>query len=269
MTRLALDHLTVADTTPSQLVAVAADAGCQGICLFMEPMAVLPRMPQFQLHGDTTERRETKARMADSGIVLDVAYPFTLSGRSDVAGFAPALETAAELEAWAVNVLAYDRDPARRLERFAAFCDLADGFGLKVVVEFYPLSQVRSLAEAIDLVRAIDAPGRVGVNADLLHLVRAGDDAATLAVAPAEWILYGQYCDGPAEQTALAWDYEASSQRLLAGEGMFDLAGFAAALPPGCRTSVELPQDSALAAGVPVADRARAAVHGVRRAIGG
>lgn len=267
--RLALDHLTVADTTPSGLVTVAAATGCPAICLFLEPMAVLPRMPQFALHGDTPERRETKARMADTGVTLDVAYPFTLAGRSEIASFAPALETAAELGAWAVNVLAYDREPARRVEKFGAFCEAASGFGLKVVVEFYPLSQVRSLGEAVALVEAVGAPGRVGVNVDLLHLVRSGDDVATLAAAAPEWILYGQYCDGPEAQEALSWDFEASSQRLLPGEGAFDLAGFAAALPPGCRASVELPQDAALAAGAPQIARARSAVDGVRRAIGG
>jgi sugar phosphate isomerase/epimerase len=266
--RLALDHLTVADTNPAELVEVAAAVGCTAICLFTEPMEVLPRMPHFALHGDGPMRRETMARMADLGVSLDVAYPFTLAGRTDISGFLPALETTAALGGWAVNVLAYDREPARRLEKFAAFCESARSFGLNVVVEFYPLSQVRSLGEAIALVEAVGAPGRVGVNVDLLHLIRSGDDVATLAAAPAEWILYGQYCDAPATQETLTWDFEASSQRLLAGAGALDLAGFAAALPPGCRTSVELPQDAALAAGVPRIERARAAVEGVRQAIG-
>ncbi|SFR91253.1 sugar phosphate isomerase/epimerase family protein [Sphingomonas jatrophae] len=267
--RLALDHLTVADTTPSQLVAVAAAAGCAAVCLFLEPMAVLPRLPGFDIHGDTAERRETLARMADSGVTLDIAYPFTLSARSDIAAFAPALETAARLGAWGVNVLAYDRDAARRADRFAAFCEAADGFGLKVVVEYYPLSQVRTLREAVALVRGVGAPGRVGVNADLLHLARSGGTVADLAGVPGEWILYGQYCDAPAVQETLSWDYEASHERQLAGEGALDVAGFAAALPPGCRASVELPRDTALAAGVPAEVRARAAVESVRQAIKG
>jgi sugar phosphate isomerase/epimerase len=62
---------------------------------------------------------------------------------------------------------------------------------------------------------------------------------------------------------------EASSQRLLAGEGVFDLAGFARALPAGCPVSVELPQDAAIDAGVPAIERARRAVDGVRAACAG
>jgi sugar phosphate isomerase/epimerase len=265
---VALDHLTVADTTPSQLVEAAAAVGSPAVCLFMQPMEVLPRMPQFALYGDTAERRETRARMNDLGVGFDVAYPFTLAGRTEIGAFAPALETAAYLGAWAVNVLAYDRDPVRRVDKFGEFCALASGFGLNVVVEFYPLSQVRSLGEAIDLVRTVGAPGRVGVNVDLLHLVRSGGDVAALAAAPPEYVLYGQYCDGPATYDPERWDFEASHQRLLPGEGVFDLAGFAAALPQGCRASVELPQDVALAAGVPVLERARAAVQSVREVIG-
>lgn len=267
--RLALDHLTVADTTPSQLVAVAAAIGCPAICLFMEPMAVLPRLPRFELYGDTPERRETLARMADGGVSLDIAYPFTLTGRSDIASFARALETAAVLGAWGVNVLAYDREPARRADSFATFCDLAGGFGLNVVVEFYPLSQVRTLDDAVALVRGVGAPGRVGVNADLLHLTRSGGTIESLTAVPPEWILYAQYCDAPAVQDRLSWDYEASHQRLAAGAGALNLAGFAAAMPPGCRASVEMPREDALQAGVPTYDRARAALDGVRQAVGG
>jgi hypothetical protein len=47
---------------------------------------------------------------------------------------------------------------------------------------------------------------------------------------------------------------------------VFDLAGFARALPAGCPVSVELPQDAAIDAGVPAIERARRAVDGVRAA---
>ena len=56
-------------------------------------------------------------------------------------------------------------------------------------------------------------------------------------------------------------------QRLPAGQGDFDLRGFAAALPPGCPVSIELPREEALAAGVPPLERARQAIDGVRAAV--
>ena len=264
---LGLDHLTVVDTTPAQLAHAAHAVGCGTVCLFLEPMAVLPRMPFFDLYTDPEQRQMLKAAMDDCGLALDLAYPFTLTGRSVAAAFEPAIACAADLGAKAVNVLAYDREPSRRAETFARFCELVLAHGLGVVVEFYPLSQVRTLADALALVTPVGRPGRVGVNVDLLHLVRSGGAVQDVAAAPAGTILYAQFCDGPFRCDPLQLDFEASSQRALAGGGVFDIAGFAGVLPAGCRCSVELPQDDALAAGVPPAERARRAVESVRAAV--
>lgn len=263
--RLALDHITAVDTTPIQLAEVASAAGCEGICLFMEPMDVLPLMPPFDIYHDLPARRALKQRMDDLGVGLDVAYPFTLAGRTDVAAFATAMECAADLDAQVLNALVYDRDPARRADKFAEFCALAGSFGLRVGVEFYPPSQVRSLADALALVDGAGA--HVGINVDLLHLMRSGGTIAELAAAPAGRIFYGQLSDGPLNAPD-DLDAEASSGRLLAGEGAFDLAGFVRALPAQCPLSVEIPRNAAAAAGVPLAARVREAVDGVRAAIG-
>jgi len=263
----ALDHLTVVDADPLALAGIARDAGYRAICLFMEPMDVLPRMPRFDLYGDRVARRALKARLEALGLGLDLVYPFTLAARTEVEGFRPALECAAVLGAGAINVLVYDRDPARRADRFAAVCDLAREHGLKVALEFYPLSQVGSLAEAVALVEPIGRAGEVGVNVDLLHLMRSGGSIADLAAVPPGLIVYAQQCDGPAVRDRAAWDFEASSQRLPAGQGDFDLRGFATALPPGCPVSIELPREEALAAGVPPLERARQAIDGVRAAV--
>lgn len=267
MTRLSLDHITAVDADPVALADAAAQANCAGLCLFLEPMAVLPYMPAFDLYGDAAERRRLRRHMEALGIVLDLAYPFTLAGRTDVAAFETALGCAAELGAGLVNLLAYDRDPGRRVDRFGDFCDLAATFGLGVAVEFYPVSQVRSLADALALVGAIGRPGKVGVNADLLHLMRSGGSLAELAAAPPGAIVYGQLCDGAAECPSEGLDVEASSARLLPGEGVFDLPGFVAALPENCLLSVEIPRDATIAAGVSRAERVRSAVEGVRRAL--
>lgn len=263
--RLALDHITAVDADPVQLVELAAATGCAGIGLFMQPMAVLPLMPAFALYDQPQARRELVAAMRANGIVLDVAYPFTLTGRTAVADFAPAMDCAAELGAGLLNVLAYDREPARRAETFAAFCDLARARGLRVGVEFYPTSQVPTLAAALDLVAGVARPGEVGVNADLLHLMRSGGTLAELAAAPAGAILYGQLADGPAVAPADP-EAEASAARHLAGQGDFDLPGFVAALPPGCPLSVEIPRNAAAAHETPLV-RARAAVDSVRRVL--
>ena len=266
-TRFALDHLTIADAAPLQLVEIAHAVGCRAVCLFLQSMEVLPRMPAFELSGDQNACRALKERMDGLGVGLDVAYPFTLSGRTDIDNFRPAMACAAFLGAKAVNVLAYDREPARRFANFASFCDLARSFGLGVVLEFYPLSQVRSLADALALTGQIGRPNEVGVMVDLLHLMRSGGTVQDVAAAPAALIHYAQYCDGPTLCPPEHLDFEASSQRLLPGAGTFDLAGFAVSLPPSCPASVELPQDDALAAGVAGLARARRAIDEVFTAL--
>lgn len=266
MFRLSLDHLTVIDATPVQLVKMAHAAECAGVCLFLQPMDVLPLMPQFDILGDRAARAETKAVMADLGVVLDLAYPFTLTGRTEVTTFATVMECAADLGAGLLNALVYDRDEARRVDVFGQLCDMAADFGLKVAVEFYPASQIPSLAAALALVGQIDRPGAVGVNVDLLHLMRSEGTIAELAAAASSgYILYGQLADGSAgAPESLA--FEASSDRMLCGEGTFDVAGFVRALPDCCPASVEIPRNSMIGLQTS-AERARCAIESVRRAL--
>ncbi|TCJ37027.1 sugar phosphate isomerase/epimerase [Parafrankia sp. BMG5.11] len=263
MRRLALDHLTVVDADPFELAVVASGTGCEGICLFMQPMEVLPSMPAFDLYGDRTQRRRLGTVLADLGVALDLAYPFTLSGRTTVSDFAPAMECAAELGTGALNALIYDREPSRRAENFGSFCDLASRFSLKVAVEFYPVSQVRTISDALTLVQGIGRPETVGINVDLLHLMRSGGSVADLASIPPEYIRYAQVCDGPALRATEDFDFEASSDRLLPGEGSFDVEGFVTTLPTECPISIEVPRNADVGR-LPSADRALAAVDATR-----
>jgi len=56
-------------------VTLADETGCQSVCLFLERMEVLPRMPQFALIGDTAERRETRRRCVRNDAHLSDAGP--------------------------------------------------------------------------------------------------------------------------------------------------------------------------------------------------
>ncbi|MFG1229946.1 sugar phosphate isomerase/epimerase family protein [Xanthobacter wiegelii] len=262
--RLSLDHLTAVDAPPEELARLAAQTGCAGICLFLHAMAVLPRMPAFDLVADARRRREVRARCRALGLAVDLVYPFTLTGRTAPDDTRAALDAAADLEAAGVNVLVYDRDPARRQDTFAAFCALARQRGLKVALEFYPPSQVSSLGAAADLVEQAGPAGQVGLTVDALHLVRSGGSIADLARVRAERIFVAQVCDGPAEADAAAREAEAAKERLLPGHGMFDLAGFVAALPASARLTVEVPTESAIARGIPALQRVEAAVAAAR-----
>lgn len=259
-----LDHLTVVDASPTKLVEVAAANGFRAICLFMESMAPLPRMPQFNLYDDRQAKRELRQMMDSRGIGLDVAYPFTLSRRSETGDFKRGLECAAFLGARFANVLLYEREPERRAQQFASFCALASEFELGVVLEFFPASSVRTLAEGLEIVTAVRRPYEVGLNVDLLHLMRSGGSVEELRSAPPEYILFGQLCDGLADCDAAARDYEASMQRLLPGRGDFDVKAFRDALPVHCPISLEVPQEASIEAGISPEARARNALDAAR-----
>lgn len=268
MKRLSLDHITVADTTPSQLAETAAATGCAGMCLFLHSMAVLPAMPEYSLIGTSPERRATRDAMRNGGVVVDLVYPFTMAGRTVVADFEPALEAAAFLDAPLANVLCYDREPTRRIEKLAELAELASGYGIGLAIEFYPPAQVRTLTEAM---ATIDAAARtdIGVTLDLLHLVRGGSMPGALSELADPRIRIAQIADGPANMPPDRIEWEAGLQRLLPGEGAFDIPSFVAALAPDVPVSVEVPQEGAIMAGVPMLDRAHNAVAATRRLIEG
>lgn len=262
--RLSLDHITVTDTTPSQLAELAAATGCTGICPFLHSMEVLPRMPEYNLVTDAAARRATRETLAATGMTVDLAYPFTMAGRSVVADFEPALAAAADLGAPFANVLCYDRDPARRIEKLAELAELAGGYGIGLAIEFYPPSQVRTLAETFATLDALGRPD-AGVTLDLLHVMRGGEAAASMALLSDPRIRIAQVSDGPAEMAADRIEWEAGIQRLLPGEGVFDIPAFLAAIRPDVPVSVEVPQEAAIAAGVPSIERARNAVEATRK----
>lgn len=260
--QLSLDHLTVTDATPSQLADLAAATGCTGICAFLQSMESLRAMPVYDLGTDAAERRATRAALQAGGLTVDMVYPFTLASRTDVAAFEPLLEVAAELGAPLANVLCYDRDPLRRAERLAALADLATRYGIRLAIEFYPVSQVRTLAEALAV---IDASGAaIGVTLDLLHVMRGGDAATTMALLAEPRIRIAQLCDGPAAMAPDQLDWEAAMQRQLPGEGVIDIPAFLAGLRPDLPVTVEVPQQAALDAGLSPLERARRAVEATR-----
>ncbi len=261
--QLSLDHITVTDTTPAQLAQIAAATGCTGICPFLHSMAVLPAMPEYDLTRDRTTLRETRAVLDDLGLTVDLVYPFTMAGRTVVADFAAALEAGAALGAPLANVLCYDRDPTRRTEKLVELAELAASFGLGLAIEFYPPSQVRTLAATLT---EIERTGRfdIGVTLDLLHVMRGGEAQASMAMMRDPRIRIGQIADGPADIAPEKIEWEAGIQRVLPGEGAFDIASFVRALDPAVPLSVEVPQQAALDAGVPSLDRARGAVEATR-----
>ena len=148
---ISLAHLTVLDTTPPELVTVAAAAGFRsiGIRLTATPSVGVP--PYDALH-DGPVLRDTLQRLADTGVsVLDTEFlrfePDQPVGVPE--GF---LEVSARLGAKNVLVMSAEPDEARTIERFGELCDRAAQYGLTVCLEFAIYTGVRTLAHAASLI---------------------------------------------------------------------------------------------------------------------
>ena len=174
---ISLAHLTVLDTTPPELVSVAAAAGFRtiGIRLTATPSVGVP--PYDMLHEGPL-LRETLRRLADTGVsVLDTEFlrfePDQPVGVPE--GF---LEVSARLGARHVLVMSAEPEEARTLERFGELCDRAAQYGLQVGLEFAVYTGVRTLAHAAEVVARSGAPN-ASVLIDALHFSRSAGSRRT------------------------------------------------------------------------------------------
>jgi sugar phosphate isomerase/epimerase len=259
--QISLAHLTVLDTTPPELVTVAAAAGFRtvGIRLTATPSVGVP--PYDCLH-EGPMLRETLLRLKGTGVsVLDTEFlrfePEHPIGIPE--GF---LEVSARLGAKHVLVMSAEPDEDRTVERFCELCDRAAAYGLQVGLEFAIYTGVRTLAHAAHVV-ARSKRANTSVVIDALHWSRSGGLPAHVAQVDPRLFRYAQICDasadmpGPGDTANLI--REARTRRLLPGEGVLPLRELVAALPPGLPLAIEAPDRAT--AHLPALERARRAHH--------
>jgi sugar phosphate isomerase/epimerase len=259
--QISLAHLTVLDTTPPELVTVAAAAGFStiGIRLTATPSVGVPPYTDEVLRGGPL-LRETLRCLEDTGVsVFDTEFlrfePDQPVGIPE--GF---LEVSARLGAKHVLVMSAEPEEARTLERFCELCDRAAAYGLQVGLEFAIYTGVRTLAHAAEVV-ARSKRANASVLIDALHFSRSGGWPSHVASVDPSLLRYAQICDagpdmpGPADTPSLI--REARTGRLLPGEGVLPLAELVAALPESAPLAIEAPCRET--AHLPALERARRA----------
>jgi sugar phosphate isomerase/epimerase len=106
---------------------------------------------------------------------------------------------------------------------FARLCDRAAGRGLRVQLEFMPMSGIPDLAAAWEIVRRAARPNG-GLLLDTWHFARSASSRALLAQIPVDRIFSLQISDAPLEPASDAW-HDTAHARRLPGEGELDLVG--------------------------------------------
>jgi len=236
-----LAHLTVLSLTPPQLVDVAARTGYGYVGVRVT--RVTPEEVLYDLARDRALMRETKARLADTGVaVLDVEL-FRLDPALEPEHFEPELDAAAELGARHVIAQLPDPDRERAIRRFARLCDLAQARGLFVSLEFPHWTETGTLSEAARVVRAADR-ANAGILVDMLHFGRSHSSLDELARLPRDWFRFAHVCDAAIEvpPTMAGMIRTARDERQFPGEGGIPVREILARMPQDIPYALEIPR---------------------------
>lgn len=238
-----LAHLTVLSLSPPEVVDAAARAGYEYASLRMT--RVTPAEPLYDLAHDRALMKETKARLADTGVRVHDIELFRMDPALEPEHFAAELDATAALGAQHIIAQLPDPDRERAVARFAKLCDLAKPFGVFVSLEFPHWTETGDLTEAARVVRAVNRPN-AGILVDMLHMCRSRSSLDELARLPREWFRFAHVCDAPKEipDTLAGMIRTARDERLFPGEGECAVRETLACMPEDIPYSLEIPRNT-------------------------
>ncbi|MES2290716.1 MAG: TIM barrel protein [Pseudomonadota bacterium] len=259
---LALHHLTVRESPFGELVEIAAENGCEAICVF----AHAPRVPipgaKFTEYPtvNRTNQAEVVSALRANGIGVGNIEFFPVTAGLDLDDYREAFAVGAEVGAKRAVTHIHDIDDSRALDTLGRLCDEAARFGLKLGLEFMGLTPAcASIQRASWFVENVGR-ANIGIALDALHLVRTGGTPEDVAAIPAEQFCYSQICDG--HGLFVTGDYRGEGQdREPPGDGDWPLRAIYSALPAATPIDVEVPSTTRVEQGVLPRERARRAVE--------
>ena len=201
----------------------------------------LPGEPNFDLSANPQMLRQTKTALASTGLkVHDIELARVADG-TDPKKYLPELEVGAELGAKHVISSIWTNDRVFAAECFDQLCDIAKPLGLTISLEFVTFASVKTLREALDVLKA-SRRTNCGVLVDMLHFSRSRVPLADLAQVPREWFHFVHLCDATAAipTTTEELTRQAREERLYPGEGAIDIASILQRIP-NVPCSIEAP----------------------------
>lgn len=240
-----LAHLTVIGCPPPEMTYIAARAGYDYVSF--RPIALgTPGEPKYLLAEDKKMMQETKRALADTGLkLMDVELARIVKEKTPK-DYLPAMEVAAELGGTRLLSSAWTPDRDYIVDFYAELCDLAKEFGLTVDFEFVTWSEVKTLKDAMEVLRAA-GKDNCGIMVDTLHFYRSHVKLEELDEVPREWFHFAHLCDGPKEipdwSDTAALLQTGRAERLYIGEGAIDIAAIIDRMPD-IPLSIELPHEA-------------------------
>jgi sugar phosphate isomerase/epimerase len=265
MPRFSLAALTALDLSPLRLIDVAHACGYEQVGLRL--LAATAGGTAYPLMDDRAQLRETKARLAATGIHVADLEIIAFRENTVVASFEPFLDVGRELGAKHTLVAGYDPHLERFADRFAEYCAMAERYGLTGDLEFMPWTCIPDLVTASRIVEKTESPA-AGVLFDALHFDRSGSRLEDISKIPRHRLHYWQICDAPAERPTAMEEliHAAREERMFPGEGGIDLISLAKAMPADIPISIEVPT-ATLGKTADAETRARRALRGAKAVI--
>ena len=235
---LSIAHLCELDTAPADLIEIAGKAGFSSVGLRVAPAAA--GGIEYPLLS-SAERLDVRQRMAATGVSVLYVELVSLSETTRAENHKALLETGAAVGATRLCVAGDSSDLALVADRLARVCELARQYGIAVDLEFMPFRAVRTLADAVEVVRLAAQPN-AHVLVDTLHVWRSGSSIDQLRALDPALIGTVQICDAPlVAPPAAELVTEARTRRLIPGQGGLALWPIMDALPADLPIGVEVP----------------------------
>jgi len=236
---LSLDHLTVIEATPLELIEAAATGGFDKVGLrIVQPTAAAA---VADVIGQPQLQRDLKTLMAATGVSIGLIESIWLSPDTDPTQLQPALATGAELGAGFALVCGNDPEEKRLVDNLGRLARIAKNYGLEIAFEFMPFTEVRSYEDAVRITRQVAQPN-VRLLIDALHVSRSGQDMRNLEKLDSSVVSYVHLCDAPAKlPPPEGLRDEARFGRLYPGDGELPLDAFLDAMPEGAALGLEAP----------------------------
>jgi sugar phosphate isomerase/epimerase len=215
----------------TEVVHAAAQAGFNATGIWCDPA---------RWTGACTDRVSRALR--DTGLIaLDLEVVWFRPGEVDSAHDGM-IEIAMEIGARNLLCVSSEPDIARTRQRFEYTCRKAEGSDLRVVLEFLALTEIRSLPQALAVVRDVGHPAG-GILVDTLHLLRTGGAALDLRDIDSALMPYLQVCDASAslrDSSPEGLMEDALYLRQLPGDGELPLRDILTEVDPLLPLSLEI-----------------------------